>query len=257
MTDASINLGNSGGALVNLRGELVGINTAIYGAGNQGNIGIGFAIPINMARDIMAQLLEHGEVRRGRLGAEGQDLTEQLAQAFGLEQDNGFIVTRIEAGSPAASAGLRVGDVIVAANGRAIRSGSDVHNLFGLQRLGDTVELEIYRDGEKRVLPVLIQPVEIRQMDGGVLHPRLGGASIGEMREQRLQRGRVEYLQVISVAAGSPAAEAGFRAGDIIHSINKQVTRTFDEAFEVTQSGGGSMIMNIQRGQRELYLLLK
>ena len=105
-TDASINLGNSGGALVNLRGELVGINTAIYGAGNQGNIGIGFAIPINLARDVMRQLVDYGEVRRGRLGAQGQDLTEQLAQAFGIERSNGFIVTQIETGSPADKAGI-------------------------------------------------------------------------------------------------------------------------------------------------------
>ncbi|MFT5221647.1 MAG: Do/DeqQ family serine protease, partial [Gammaproteobacteria bacterium] len=121
-TDASINLGNSGGALVNLRGELVGINTAIYGAGNQGSIGIGFAIPVNMARDIMQQLVENGEVQRGRLGAQGQDLTEQLAQAFGIEQSNGFIITQIETGSPADKAGLKVGDVVVTANKRSIGS---------------------------------------------------------------------------------------------------------------------------------------
>lgn len=256
-TDASINLGNSGGALVNLRGELVGINTAIYGAGNQGNIGIGFAIPINMANDIMRQLVDHGAVQRGRLGAIGQDLTEQLAQAFGLAQDHGFIVTRIEAGSPAYRAGLQVGDVIFAANGRPIRSARDVHNLVGLQQLGATIELELYRKGEKRTLPVLIEPFEINQMDGGLLHPRLAGATIGEMHEQRLQRGQIDYLQVLAVTKDSSAEEVGFRAGDVIYSINKQLTRTFDEVFEATRSGGGSMIMNIQRGNRELYLLLK
>ncbi len=257
-TDASINLGNSGGALVNLRGELVGINTAIYGAGNQGSIGIGFAIPINMAHNIMRQLVEHGAVQRGRLGAVGQDLTEQLAQAFGLAQDDGFIVTRIEAGSPAFRAGLKVGDIIVSANGRPISSARDVHNLVGLQQLGETIELELYRNGEKRLLPVLIEPIEINQMDGGLLHPRLAGATIGEMHEQRLQRGRVDYLQVLAVGSGSSAEEVGFRAGDVIYSVNKQLTRTFDEIFEVTkQSGGGAMILNIQRGNRELYLLLK
>ncbi len=256
-TDASINLGNSGGALVNLRGELVGINTAIYGAGNQGNIGIGFAIPINMAHGIMRQLVEHGAVQRGRLGALGQDLTEQLAQAFGLAQDDGFIVTRIEAGSPAYRAGLKVGDVIVTANGRPIRSARDIHNLVGLQQLGETIELELYRNGEKRLLAVLIEPTEINQMDGGLLHPRLAGASIGEMHEQRLQHGQVDYLQVLAVATGSSAEEAGFRTGDVIYSINKQLTRTFDEVFEATKGGNGAMIMNIQRGNRELYLLLK
>ncbi|TNF90065.1 MAG: Do family serine endopeptidase [Gammaproteobacteria bacterium] len=256
-TDASINLGNSGGALVNLRGELVGINTAIYGAGNQGSIGIGFAIPINMAHDIMRQLIDYGEVKRGRLGAQGQDLTPQLAQAFGIERSSGFIVTQIESGSPAYKAGLNVGDVIVAANGRPIRSTRDMHNLVGLQRLGQSIELSLYRKGSEIELPVLIQPIEINKMAGGVIHPQLAGATIGEMHEQHLQRGRVDYLEVLNVEPGSNAAESGFRGGDIIFSINKQLTRTFDEVFALVGNNGNGMIMNVQRGNRELYILLK
>ena len=257
-TDASINLGNSGGALVNLRGELVGINTAIYGAGDgQGSIGIGFAIPINMAHDIMQQLIEKGEVERGRLGAQGQDLTPLLAQAFSIERNNGFIVTQVEAGSPAAKAGIEVGDVIVSANGKAIRSSRDMHNLIGLQRLGETIELKLFRDGVEETVPVTIQPVEIDKIDGGVIHPQLQGAIIGEMREQRLQRGRVDYLQVIEVDRQSPAWEAGFRSGDVIYSINKQLTRNFDEAFDLAENSSRGMIMSVQRGNRELYILLK
>jgi len=253
-TDASINLGNSGGALVNLRGELVGINTAIFGAGNQGSIGIGFAIPINLAHDVMSQLIDHGEVRRGRLGADGQDLTEQLAQAFGIGRNQGFIVTRIESGSPASKSGLRVGDVIVAANDKPIRSAADMHNLVGLQRIGETIELQLYRDGKPMRLPVRIQPIEIRQLGGEKLHPRLAGAVIGEIHEQHLQRGRVDYLQILKVEPGSPAANAGFLPGDIIYSINKQLTHNFDEALALADD---AMIMNIQRGNRELYILLK
>ncbi len=256
-TDASINLGNSGGALVNLRGELVGINTAIYGAGNQGSIGIGFAIPINMARDIMHQLIDYGEVKRGRLGAQGQDLTPQLAQAFGLKRNNGFIVTQIETGSPAYKAGLRVGDVIVAANGKPIRSTRDMHNLVGLQRLGQTIELLMYRKGFEIELPVLIQPIEINKMSGGVIHPKLSGVSLGEMHEQHLQRGRVDYIEVLKVEPGSNADKAGFKVGDIIFSVNKQLTRTFDEIFALVNINGNGMIMNVQRGDRELYILLK
>ena len=256
-TDASINLGNSGGALVNLRGELVGINTAIYGSGNQGNIGIGFAIPINMARDIMRQLIAYGEVKRGRLGAQGQDLTAQLAQAFGIDRSNGFIVTQIESGSPAFKAGLEVGDVIVAANGKPIRSTRDMHNLVGLQRIGQTIELTLYRRGEEVELPVLIQPIEINKIGGGAIHHKLAGATIGEIHEQHLQRGRVDYLQVIKIEPGSNADQAGFREGDIIFSINKQLTRTFDEVFALVENDGNGMIMNIQRGKRELYILLK
>ncbi len=256
-TDASINLGNSGGALVNLRGELVGINTAIYGAGNQGSIGIGFAIPINMAYDIMRQLIDYGEVKRGRLGARGQDLTAQLAQAFGIEPTNGFIVTQIEAGSPAYRSGLQVGDVIVAANNKPIRSTRDMHNLVGLQRIGQTIELSLYRNGTEVELPVLIQPIEINKMGGGVIHPKLAGATIGEMREQHLQRGRVDYLKVMKVEPGSNAEQSGFRVGDIIFSINKQLARTFDEVFALVENNGNGMIMNVQRGERELYILLK
>ena len=256
-TDASINIGNSGGALVNLRGELVGINTAIYGAGSQGNIGIGFAIPANLASDVMQQLLEHGEVQRGRLGAQGQDMTAQLAQAFGIERGSGFIVTRIERGSPADKAGIRVGDVIVGANGRPIRSADDMHNLVGLQRLGQSIELELFRNGEALMFEVEIQPIEINKVDGARVHPRLAGAVIGEMREQHLQRGRIDYLEVLSVAGGSEAEAAGFLPGDVIFSINKQLTRNFDEMFALVEASPSGMIMNLQRGNRELYILLK
>ena len=255
-TDASINLGNSGGALVNLRGELVGINTAIYGAGNQGNIGIGFAIPINMASGIMRQLIDHGEVQRGRLGAQGQDLTEQLAQAFAINRNNGFIITQIEQGSPADKAGLVVGDVIVAANDRPIRSARDMHNLVGLQRLGQSIELSLFRNGEEIELTVEIQAIDIPRIDGSLIHRKLSGAIIGEIRQQRLQRGQVNFLQVMEVKKDSNAWEAGFRVGDIIYSINKQLTRSFDEAFAIVDQND-SMVMNIQRGERELYLLLK
>jgi len=256
-TDASINLGNSGGALVNLRGELVGINTAIFGTGNQGNIGIGFAIPINLASDIMRQLIEYGEVRRGRLGAQGQDLTPQLAQAFGIARSNGFIVTQIEAGTPADKAGIRVGDVIVSAHGKAIRSARDMHNLVGMQRLGQTIELTLFREGAEVTLPVLIQPIEINKVGGEQIHPKLTGASIGEIRKQHLQGGRIDYLEVMEVKPGSAAAAAGFEVGDVIYSINKQLTRRFDEVFALVESNGNGMIMSIQRGDRELYILLK
>ena len=256
-TDASINLGSSGGALVNLRGELVGINTAIYSGGNAGNIGIGFAIPINLASSVMRQLIDHGEVRRGRLGAQGQDMTAQLAQAFGIDRNSGFIVTQIETGSPAEKAGIRVGDVIVAANGKPIRSAADMHNLVGLQRLDERIELELFREGTELKLSVLMQPIEINKIDGERIHPRLAGAVIGEMREQHLQRGRIDYLQLLSVAPGSSAEASGFLAGDIIFSINKQLTRNFDELFTLIEDNGTGMVMNIQRGNRELYILLK
>ncbi len=257
-TDASINLGNSGGALVNLRGELVGINTAIFGVGsNAGSIGIGFAIPINMAHDIMLQLIKHGEVKRGRFGAQGQDLTPQLAQAFGIDLNNGFIVTQIESASPAEKSGLLVGDVIVAANGRKIRSSDDIHNLVGLLRIGQSIDIKLYRDGVMKQLRAVILPIEISTIDGGNLHEKLAGAQIGEIRETKLQRGLVEYLQVRKVEHDTNAWSAGIRAGDIFYSVNKQLIRNFDEAFEVMADNRHGLILTIHRGSRELFLLIK
>ncbi|MFA9421047.1 MAG: Do family serine endopeptidase [Gammaproteobacteria bacterium] len=258
-TDASINLGNSGGALVNLRGEMVGINTAIFGGGdgNVGNIGIGFAIPINMAKDIMQQLIAQGEVVRGRLGARGQDLTPQLAQAFNVDLSSGFIVTQIESGSPADKAGLQVGDVIVAANDKKIRASGDIHNLVGLLRIGQTIDLKLYRQGEEKKLTVVIQTIEIPVIDGSRWHEQFAGATIGEIRESSLQRGLVSYLKVVEVKVGSNAWEAGIREGDIFYSINKQLIYNHDEALEAIQRNQRGMILNIQRGNRELYLLIK
>ncbi|RLA14590.1 MAG: serine endoprotease DegQ [Gammaproteobacteria bacterium] len=258
-TDASINLGNSGGALVNLRGEMVGINTAIFGGGdgNVGNIGIGFAIPINMAKDIMHQLIEHGEVVRGRLGARGQDLTPQLAQAFDVELSSGFIVTQIESGSPADKAGLHVGDVIVSANDKKIRASGDIHNLVGLLRIGQTIDLKLYRQGEEKNLTVVIQTIKIPVIDGSRWHKQFAGATIGEIRESSLQQGLVSYLKVVEVKIGSNAWEAGIREGDIFYSINKQLIRNHDEALEAIQRNKRGMILNIQRGNHELYLLVK
>jgi len=258
-TDASINLGNSGGALVNLAGELVGINTAIFGGsgGSGGNIGIGFAIPINMAHDIMQQLVEHGEVKRGRLGAQGQDLTPQLAQAFDLTLTSGVVITQIEIGSPAHKAGLQVGDVVVEANGRKIRSAGDMYNLVGLLRIGQSVELLLYRQGKRVKLTVVIQAIEIPVVEGIRWSEKLAGAKIGEIHQTSSQRGMVSYLQVIEVEHDSNAWEAGIRKGDILYSINKQLIRNHDEAFEAIEQNQRGMILNIQRGELELYLLIK
>jgi len=148
-TDASINPGNSGGALVNSRGELVGINTAILGSGG-GNVGIGFAVPVNMARAVMAQLIEHGEVRRGRLGITIQDLTPALAETMGLALNTGALVSQVAADSAAARAGIEVGDVIVEVNGNAILDADDLRNLIGLMPVGTALTIVLYRNGDQR-----------------------------------------------------------------------------------------------------------
>jgi Do/DeqQ family serine protease len=258
-TDASINVGNSGGALVNLRGELIGINTAILNGGgaSSGSIGIGFAIPINMAHNIMLQLVEFGQVQRGRLGAQGQDLTPQLAQAFGVSLTSGFIVTQIESGSPAENAGLEIGDVIASANNKRIRSSQDMINLVGLLRMGQSIDVTLYRQGEKRQLSVVIQPIEIAMLEGKHLLQKLTGAKIGQVSESSLKYGLVTYLQVLEIENDSPAWQVGIRESDVLYSINQQLIPTFERALETISNHQGGMILNIQRGNRALYLVIK
>ena len=155
-TDASINPGNSGGPLVDLQGRVVGINTAILAPGG-GNIGIGFAVPINMARQVMDQLISYGEIKRGRIGVAIQDLTPDLAQALGTRHTQGAVIARVEPGSPAEHAGLRTNDLVVAINGSPMRSGTELRNRVGLSRIGDEVELTVERGGVERNVEVRIE----------------------------------------------------------------------------------------------------
>lgn len=150
-TDASINPGNSGGALVNFNGELVGINTAIIGPAG-GSVGIGFAVPVSIVRSVIDQLVEYGEVRRGRLGVAIQDLTPDLADSMNLSGDAGAVISKVEPGSPADRAGLRSGDVVVAVEGRPVRSATDLRNRIGLLRVGTPVQVAILRGGDQRTL---------------------------------------------------------------------------------------------------------
>jgi len=156
-TDASINPGNSGGPLVNLQGECIGINTAILAPGG-GNIGIGFAVPINMARRVMDQLIRYGEVKRGRIGVAIQDLTPDLAQAMNTAHTTGAVIARVDAGSPAERAGLHTGDLVVAVNGVTVHSGTQLRNMIGLSRIGDEVELTVDRKGSERKVAVHVDP---------------------------------------------------------------------------------------------------
>jgi Do/DeqQ family serine protease len=157
-TDASINPGNSGGPLVDLQGRVVGINTAIV-APSGGNVGIGFAVPINMARQVMDQLVQYGEIKRGRIGVAIQDLTPDLAQALGTRHTQGAVIARVEAGSPAERAGLRTNDLVIAINGAPMRNGTDLRNRVGLSRIGDAVELTVERGGTERNVTVRIEQV--------------------------------------------------------------------------------------------------
>jgi serine protease Do/serine protease DegQ len=251
-TDASINPGNSGGALVNLRGELVGLNTAIFSKSG-GNMGIGFAIPSNMARVVMEQLLEYGEVQRGLLGVSAQDLTVELAQAFGISSGGGAVVIGITAGSPAEKAGLKVGDVILSLNGARINSAGEMRNNLGLQRPGTRVEMRVWRAGQEfETTAVIVEPTALQQ-DGGDLDPRLKGAVLDEFTAEDGS----SHLRVEDVAGQSPAAALGLRPGDIFLSVNNQTVTDTASLARALQRDPRGILMRLQRGNTLLTLRVR
>jgi serine protease DegQ len=219
-TDASINPGNSGGALVNLRGELVGVNTASFNPRGSmaGNIGLGFAIPIDLARNVMAQLLDGGAVRRGALGIDTQDVDARIAEGLGLDEARGAVVTRVYSGSSAAAAGLKIGDVIVAANGQRIDDSASLRNFQGLQPVNAKVSLDVQREGKPLRIAATLRE-QPREIDGASLDPRLAGASFAELPESLRRQGASGVL-VDTVANGSRAARNGLRKGDVIQASN-------------------------------------
>lgn len=215
-TDASINPGNSGGALVNLEGRLIGINTASFNPRGSmaGNIGLGFAIPINLAQGVMQQLVTTGEVRRGTLGLEAQDIDARMAQALKLSDSRGALVTRVFVDSAAAAAGLKAGDLIVAANGERIDNHDALRNFEGLQSIGSRITLDVRRDGKMLQLAAGLRE-QPRSFAGANLDPRLTGAVFSELPERLRQSGASGVL-VESVARGSRAESNGLRTGDLV-----------------------------------------
>jgi len=256
-TDASINPGNSGGALVNLRGELVGVNTAIIAPGG-GNVGIGFAIPANMASQIMAQLVEYGEVRRGQLGIAAQDLTPELAQAFGVHDlSQGVVVVQVGDNTPAAKAGVKSGDIIVNINGREIRTRSELRTAIGLLRIGERIKVEIVRDGKRRTLSAEITAPVQEQIAGETLNPRLAGALFGELDESSPLYGRIEGVVVVDIKASSAAQRSGLRTGDIVVAVNRQAVTSIEEMRQAINPGDNRLLLNVQRGDLALFIALQ
>lgn len=256
-TDASINPGNSGGALVNLRGELIGINTAILSPGGGGNVGIGFAIPVNMVREIMDQLVQYGEVKRGRLGVAVQDLTPDLANAFNIELREGAVIAQVVDGSPAAIAGLKAGDVVTKINDRHVTNSSDLRNAIGLLRVGQKVNLTITRNRSEKTLVATITAPKIEKVDAGKLSPKLAGATLGLSELETVENGLVKAVTIVELGANSPAARAGLRKGDIILSVNRQVVKNFDEFKSALKNNSRGLLLNIQRGENAMFLLLQ
>ncbi|MDG2035578.1 MAG: Do family serine endopeptidase, partial [Pseudomonadales bacterium] len=248
-TDASINPGNSGGALVNLRGELVGINTAII-APNGGNVGIGLAIPMNMARNSSEQLLEHGEVRRGQLGVIIQDMTASLAEAFDLDpQQKGVLITQVQEASAAQQAGLEAGDIIVGVDKKTISSASQLRNAVGGARIGDKLKLEFLREGKKRKLTVKVGERANVFATVKKIHPRLEGAELQDAEDGR-------GILVKKLASGSNASMSGLRVGDRIVSVNRVAVASLEQLAKVAERSTGKMLVRIIRGNTALFIVL-
>ena len=247
-TDASINPGNSGGALINLRGELVGINSAIYSPSG-GNVGIGFAIPVNLAQKVMNQLLEHGEVRRGTLGVAVQDLDSALAESLDLEGHRGAIVTAVDPHSPAEKAGLRAGDVIVQVDHQPVASAAAFRLAESLLPLGHERPLEVLRDGRKRRLQVEIDQPTPKALDGADLDRRLAGVlfiSRAEMEGDRLAEGVV----IDKMVRGSRLYRVGLRPGDRILRINREALRDLDQFQRLLQAKPDVLLLEVERNGR-------
>jgi serine protease DegQ len=249
-TDASINPGNSGGALVDLQGDLVGINTAIVG---QSNVGIGFAIPINMARAIMTQLIKHGKVERGQLGVLVQDVTPDVAKAMHLDKAEGALVSRVEPGTPAEKAGIKPGDVIVRIDSTDVTTSSDLRNRVGLLPVGTKVELGLVRDRKSMTVEArLAEPTSTKQA-GQDIDPRLAGLSLSTTPES----GNTTGVTVSTVNPQSRAYAAGLRPGDVITSVNRQPVSTVDQLKDVVKDSTGPLLINAQRENTELFLVLR
>jgi serine protease Do/serine protease DegQ len=247
-TDASINPGNSGGALVNLNGRLVGINSAILSR-TGGNIGIGFAIPSNMMKTVMEQLIKYGEVRRGVLGVNIQTLTPDIAQSMEIGSTQGALVSQVVDGSAAEKAGIKAGDVITAVNGKPVKDASALRNTIGLLRIGDRVDVSLLRDGKpRRVTAVIGERDAAAESKAAGFHEGLQGAELVDA-----QGGGV---LIRSVAEGSPAAERGLRSNDVILAVGR--TRVANLAdFQRATEGASAFVVQIRRGSAMLVIPIR
>ncbi len=257
-TDASINPGNSGGALITLDGRLVGINTAIIAPGGGGNVGIGFAVPIDMAMAVMDQLVEFGEVQRGRLGVTIQDFTPDLAEALGVEADGGALVASVEPDTPAETAGLAAGDVIVAVDGEAVGGASELRQEIGLRRPGAEVEITYLRDGDRRTATVQLAggSAQAATAEAGASDV-LAGVRLAPLDRSHPGWGDIDGVVAAEVTPGSRAAAAGLEAGDVITAVNRQPVATTRDVDLALESASGAVALSVWREGRQILIVLR
>ena len=257
-TDASINPGNSGGALINLKGELVGINTIILSTGGMGNIGIGFAIPSNMVQMVTQNLVNYGEVKRGQIGIYTQNITPELAKAFDLNINNGAIISKVNKNSPAEKAGLMEGDVITKVNDKAVNNISDVRNIIGMQAINTAVKIEFLRGENIKTTKVIVGPqIKETATSDSLNIDLLNGASFSDMTSAHPLYEKVQGVLVTKVKPGSQAWSSGLREEDIIVSVNKQKVTSIAELKKAATIKKDGILLNVRRGNAALYIIIQ
>ena len=254
-TDASINRGNSGGALVDLDGDLVGINSAII-TPSGANAGIGFAVPANIVKVVAEQLLEYGDVRRGFLGVNMTPVTSDVADALGLDKAEGVVVGEVVPESGADEAGIEPGDVIVSVDGEEVVDAMGLRTRIGLASVGKKVQIGLVRDGEHETLTATLGEVQRQSAAQPASTPLLDGAAVRDMSPDHELYGKLEGVEVAEVTAGSRAAAAGLRAGDVIVGVNRRRIANISE-FEETMEGRAAAGLLVQRGDRRLFTWLR
>ncbi len=251
-TDASINPGNSGGALVDLSGALVGINAALYSPAGV-NVGIGFAIPANLVRAVMDQIIEHGEVRRGYLGLEVQEMNPDLAEAFGVGNEAGVVVVAV-APSGAAAETIETGDVITRIGSRDIRRVGDFHSQTASVFVGDQLELEILRAGSRREVRITVEEDLLEKVAGQLIDPRLASTELQNFRDQEEASAGV---LVTGIENGSRAWQAGLRQGDVLVAVNRKTVRELKDLRENVGSGAQQILLRVYRSGRFGYVAIR
>jgi serine protease Do/serine protease DegQ len=245
-TDASINPGNSGGALVNLRGELVGINSAILSR-TGGNIGIGFAIPVNMVRGVMDQLIKYGQVKRGILGVQLYSVNADIAKEFGLSEATGALVAGVAQGSAAERAGIKTGDIITSLNGATMKGSGELRNAIGMLHVGDKIELGLLRDGKPRKVTALIADrAEVESASAADINKGLDGAEFADAADGG-------GVLVNKVQEASAAAQSGLRANDVIVGVGRTPVSSM-KAFREAVKGASVLVLKVRRGSDTLLL---
>lgn len=254
-TDAPINPGNSGGALVDMDGKLIGINTAIMSPAG-GNVGIGFAIPANMAKSITSQLAKYGRVQRGLVGVLVQPLNPKLAKALKAPREKAAVVTQVSPNSPAAIAGVQTGDVILNVNGNEITNFNQVRNIIGLLRVGSKIKLKVARQGKPLIFNMTsTDPAEFAKKNESE-QARLFGMNLSNFDQHVASRGHVKGVAITGIAEESPAWKAGLRAGDVIIEINREQTASIDEVERrISAKNADDILIHVLRGNGAMFFV--